>query len=215
MSIETNQMKFWSGDFGKEYTDRNPNDITQMEDLYIKSFGVNREQMNTEFLKNIPKDAKILEVGCNVGAQLQILQKMGFTNLYGIEIQWYAVEKAKSITKNINILQGSGFDIPFRDNYFDLVYTSGVLIHINPADLPVIMKEISRCSKSYIWGFEYFSEKVEDVNYRGNTGFLWKADYAQLYLNAINSISVVQKKYYPYTEQPQLKDCMFLLKKII
>lgn len=213
MSIETNQMKFWSGDFGKEYTDRNPNDITQMEDLYVKSFGVNREQMNTEFLKNIPKDAKILEVGCNVGAQLQILQKMGFTNLYGIEIQWYAVEKAKSITKNINILQGSGFDIPFKDNYFDVVYTSGVLIHINPSDLPVIMKEISRCSKSYIWGFEYFSEKVEDVNYRGNSGFLWKADYAQLYLNTINSISVIQKKYYPYTEQPQLKDCMFLLKK--
>jgi len=57
---------------------------------------------------------------------------MGFTNLYGIELQWYAVEKAKEYTKGINIIQGSGFDIPFKDGYFDLVITNGVLIHIAP-----------------------------------------------------------------------------------
>jgi pseudaminic acid biosynthesis-associated methylase len=212
MSLETNQVKFWSGDFGKEYTDRNPNNVNQMDELYIETFGVNRQQMNVEFLNSIPKNARILEVGCNVGVQLQILQKMGFTNLYGIEIQSYAVEKAKSLTKNINIIQGSGFDIPFKDNYFDLVYTSGVLIHISPADLTVIMKEISRCSNSLIWGFEYFSEKIEDIKYRENTGFLWKANYAQLYLNTITNLTIIKEKHYNYINQPQLKDSMFLIK---
>ena len=41
----------------------------------------------------------------------------------------YAVEKGKENTKGINIIQGSAFDLPYKDNYFDLVCTNGVLIH--------------------------------------------------------------------------------------
>ena len=41
---------------------------------------------------------------------------MGFTDLYGIELQKYAVEKAKANTEYINIIQDSPFDIPYKDN---------------------------------------------------------------------------------------------------
>jgi len=213
MKLETNQMKFWSGDFGKNYTDRNPNTGKQVEEYCINTYGVSRTEMNTEFLINFPKDIRILEVGCNVGAQLQTLQNMGYNNLYGIELQWYAVEKAKTLTKNINIIQGSGFDIPFKDNYFDLVYTSGVLIHINPNDLSVIFNEIARCSNKYIWGFEYFSEEVESINYRGNEGFLWKADYAKLFTNKVNNTKIIKQKKFEYLQDKKLTDNMFLISK--
>ena len=106
---------------------------------------------------------------------------MGFTNLHGIELQDYAVKKANELTKGINIIQGSGFEIPFGDNSFDLVYTHGVLIHINPNDLPKIMGEMNRVSSKYIWGFEYFNEETKQIPYRGHDGFMWKADYCDMF----------------------------------
>jgi len=71
------------------------------------------------------ENKRILEVGCNVGNQLRMLQRMGFNNLYGIELQQYAIEKAKALTKRINIIHGVADDIPFKDGYFDMVFTSG------------------------------------------------------------------------------------------
>jgi len=39
---------------------------------------------------------------------------MGFNNLYGIELQQYAIEKAKALTKRINIIHGVADDIPLK-----------------------------------------------------------------------------------------------------
>ena len=94
-------------------------------------YGYTRTEINSEFIGDFDRDMKILEVGSNVGNQLLCLQEMGFKSLYGIELQNYAVELSKSRTKRINIIEGSAFDIPFKDSYFDLVFTSGVLIHIS------------------------------------------------------------------------------------
>ena len=41
---------------------------------------------------------------------------------------------------------------------------------------------IYRCSKKYIWGFEYYAEKITAINYRGHENYLWKADYASLFM---------------------------------
>lgn len=213
--METRQTAFWSGNFGKEYTDRNPQNSEEWDQFYVNNWGVSRYQMNEEFLSAIDKDSKILEVGCNIGLQLLGLQKMGFKNLYGVELQQYAVEKAKSQTKGINIIQGSGFDIPFKDEYFDLVYTSGVLIHIAPSDLGTIIKEMVRCSKKWIWGFEYYDEQLREVNYRGNEGFLWKADYASIFREQFPALTLKKQKLYPYITEGQQanKDVMYLLEK--
>jgi len=45
------------------------------------------------------------------------------------------VERSKQNLKNIDILQGSAFDVPFKDGFFDLVFTSGVLIHLASGDI--------------------------------------------------------------------------------
>src|SRR5687768_14093370 len=123
--VQTKQTNFWEGDFGKEYTNRNTFSSEEWDEVYKKQWGLTKIEINTSFIGHLPKDIKILEVGCNTGMQLNGLQRMGFQNIYGIELQTYAVEKAKEITRNINIIQGSGFDIPFKNNYFDLVCTNG------------------------------------------------------------------------------------------
>jgi pseudaminic acid biosynthesis-associated methylase len=211
--MKTKQMNFWEGDFGKEYTDRNHFTDETWDSFYKKTWGKTKLEMNADFIGHLPKDIKILEVGCNIGIQLNGLQRAGFKNLYGIELQPYAVEEAKKLTKNINIITGSGFDLPFKDNYFDVVCTNGVLIHISPADLPKIMQEMIRCSKKYIWGFEYFAETITPINYRGHENYLWKADYADLFTKESADLKLVKKEFYPYLDNPANKDYMYLLEK--
>ncbi|MBK7128947.1 MAG: methyltransferase domain-containing protein [Crocinitomicaceae bacterium] len=215
MEFKTEQTDFWSGNFGKDYTERNLFTESEWDSYYLKQYGLTKLEMNDEFIGNLPKDAKILEVGCNIGMQLRGLQSQGFTNLYGIELQWYGVERSKELLKGINIIQGSGFDIPFRDNYFDVVVTNGVLIHISPNDYTKIMSEIYRCSKKYIWGFEYFADQITEINYRGNTGFLWKADFAKEFQNRFSDLKMVKTKLYPYINQVESgnTDAMYLLSK--
>ena len=209
---KSKQIDFWQGDFGKSYNSRNSFSQAEWDQFYTKTWGITRIEMNQKCIGDLPKDSKILEVGSNIGMQLEGLQRMGFTNLYGIEIQQEAVELSKKTTKNINIIQGSAFDIPFKDNYFDVVFTSGVLIHIAPGDLPEVMDEMFRCSSKYIFGFEYFNEEVTDVLYRDNSGFLWKADYADLFLKRFPQLSIVEKDFYKYKENENV-DCMYLLSK--
>ena len=208
----TVQEKFWESEFGKDYTERNNyTDPAVLDTFYTEQWGVTRTAMNQEFLNGLSL-GPILEVGCNVGNQLNMLQSQGHTSLYGIELQPYAVERAKALTHDLNIIQGSAFDLPFKDNYFDVVFTAGVLIHINPVDLPKAMAEMYRVSKKYIWGFEYFSSEVTAINYRDNTDKLWKADYAKLFQAQFPDLKLVKQKEYPYTTGTNV-DVMYLLEK--
>jgi len=208
----TEQMKKWMGEFGKEYTDRNALTLDKMDELYRKNYRITRTQLNNLFIGELDRAIKILEVGSNIGNQLLLLQKMGFKNLYGIEINSYAVEISKSRTKNINIIQGSAFDIPLKDEYFDLVFTSGLLIHIAPSDIEIVMQEIYRCTKEYIWGFEYYADKYTEIVYRGKRNLLWKANFPRLYLDLFDDLELVKEKRLEYLNDNNI-DVMFLLKK--
>lgn len=212
---KNDQERFWAGDFGKEYTDRNTRERDELNKVYENWYGVSRTRMNEAFLASLPKDIRILEVGCNTGMQLACLQSMGFTSLYGIELQEYAVQKAKDYTQGINVIHGSAFDIPFKDKFFDLVFTSGVLIHIAPENLPKVFSEMYRCSNRFIWGFEYYAEKTTTINYRGNEGFLWKADYEKLMRDQFKDLTLVKKASYPYITDAEKGnvDYMYLIEK--
>lgn len=207
------QMETWSGKFGKDYTDRNLITLDNMEKMYLGNFGISRTEMNQYFLNDIQKGIKILEVGSNVGIQLLCLQNMGYENLYGIELQHYAVELSKSRTKSINIIQGSAFDIPFKDRYFDLVFTSGLLIHISPNDIGEVMEEICRCSNKYIWGFEYYADQYTEINYRGENNLLWKTNFAQYFLDNIADLHLVRRQKYKYVGSNNT-DEMYLLERV-
>jgi pseudaminic acid biosynthesis-associated methylase len=212
MDKTTDQMKKWAGEFGKNYTDRNPSSLAELEQLYSKNYGITRTQMNTLFLGDMPKSLEILEVGANIGNQLLCLQKMGFTNLHGIELQAYAVEKAQSVIGSGKVIQGSALDIPHPSASFDLVFTSGVLIHISPKDINQVLNEIYRCSRKYIFGFEYYAESLTEVNYRNEKGLLWKTDFAKLYSQQFPNLKLLKEARFKYLENDNT-DTMFLLEK--
>jgi len=208
----TMQMKEWIEDFGKKYTDRNALTIDEMNEMYKKKSGISKEDLNNLFIAEMNRNIKILEVGSNIGNQLLLLQRMGFKNLYGIEPQEYAVQLSKDRTKNINIIKGDAFDIPFKDKFFDIVFTSGVLIHIHKQNIKKAIREIYRCSNRYIWGFEYYADTYTEILYRGKKNLLWKANFPKIYMDIFPDLKIVKIQVLKYLENNNT-DIMFLLRK--
>jgi pseudaminic acid biosynthesis-associated methylase len=195
--MKTDQIKVWTSSFGQEYNLRNIYEsIDDHNNSYLDFYGKTKDDLNKEILSFLPKDLKILEIGSNVGYQLASLQRFGFSNLFGIEIQRECVDRAKHLWTGIDIIDGSGFDIPFKSNYFDLVFTNNVLIHISPKDIDIVLSEMYRVSSKYIYGFEYFSENYEKVEYRNHKDLLWKTDFENLFLQKFHNLkSVFNRKY--------------------
>jgi len=212
MGKVTEQINVWMGTFGKEYTDRNAVTLEQMDELHKKSYGISKTELNETFVGDLERSVKILEVGSNLGNQLLSLQKMGFENLYGIEVNSYAIEQAKANTRNINIIQGDAFDIPFKDRYFDLVFTSGVLIHIAPQDIERALREIHRCSREYIWGYEFYADTYTEVRYREHDNLLWKTDFVSLYLELFDDLYLIKENRIKHIDNDNV-NTMFLIKK--
>jgi len=209
----TNQEREWESKFGKEYTDRNIFTSVELDKEYTEWYGVTRTAMNEEFLGGKDLEGKkFLEVGSNVGNQLRLLEDMGFKNLCGLELQEYAVKIAKELSSTIEFVNNTGAKMPFEDGTFDLVFTSGVLIHISPENIGAVLDEIYRCSKEYIWGFEYYAAEYTEINYRGNNELLWKTNFAQLYLDRYPDLELVHEKKYNYLADDNV-DSMYLLRK--
>jgi pseudaminic acid biosynthesis-associated methylase len=214
MDRSNEQIHKWSSGFGKAYTDRNALTVEQMDKRSVQQLGVSRSELYKTFLGQIDHSIRILEVGSNIGNQLICLQELGFEYLYGIEIQRYAVELSNSRTEKINIIQGSAFDIPFKDRKFDLVFTSGLLIHIIPENLRAVLSEICRCTKHYILGYEYCADRLTEVLYREHRNMLWKADFARIYLENFKGLELVCERRIKYLQNDNV-DSMFLIRKVI
>lgn len=166
----TSQLELWKSAFGREYTDRNdqekPERVTSWRRLLD---GI------------VPRRA--CEVGCNVGWNLEYLRRLGVEELYAVEPQAYAVSRARARNPVFNVLQGTAFDLPFKDGFADLAFTSGVLIHIAPDQIGAALDEIYRVSNRYIVAIEYgmAHQKDQEVLYRGKQSALWKRDHGALW----------------------------------
>ena len=206
-------LNMWSGEFGNAYTKRNVTNVRT--DDYIQKYGTTRGYMNNLTLAKIPKSVRVLEIGCNAGQQLMRLKEMGFKEerLYGIEPNESAVKLCKQHLPKANITHGVGTNIPFKDDFFPLVFTSGVLMHIPKKDLTIVMKEICRCSNRWIWGFEYWAPIRVEVEYRKNEGMLWRDDWVTMYNELDHRFHIISEDFYPYRKSTEELSTMFLLER--
>ncbi|MBD2713632.1 class I SAM-dependent methyltransferase [Microvirga sp. STR05] len=78
---------------------------------------------------NLPKDARILEIGCSGGPLQQRLRDTGYHEVSGIDISETAIALAQQ--RGIpNVAVMDGIKLEFADSSFDLVVASDVLEHI-------------------------------------------------------------------------------------
>lgn len=104
-------------------------------------------------------DARVLEIGSNVGRNLNAMLKNGYMNLSGIEINSNAVEAMKThypeLAKKVRIYNTTVEEKirEFADNEFVLVFTVAVLMNIH-SESEWIFSEMVRIAKKFIIIFE-------------------------------------------------------------
>jgi pseudaminic acid biosynthesis-associated methylase len=211
--MERDPKEMWNSEFGERWTERSAKTVEELNSHSKEIYGVDKFERLERFLGDIDRDAAVLEVGSNVGTQLLCLKEMGFENLYGIDIQRKAVEEAHRQRPELDIIEGDAADIPFKNEFFDLVFTSGVLIHISPEDIHEVLDEIVRCTSEWVYGQEYYAEEYTEVTYRGHENLLWKADFPSLFEQGrdVELVDVEHRQNSAYSGE--VIDVEYLLKK--
>jgi pseudaminic acid biosynthesis-associated methylase len=209
---DTPQLDAWRGDFGREYTERSRFSLDDQNQHWMEVYGVRATDFFERNLEGVDRSARVLEVGCNLGNKLMLMQSLGFTDLYGIEPAAYAVTQARARNPGLDLLRADAMDLPFKDDFFDFVFTCGVLIHIHPDDLAQAQREILRVSKRWVFGYEYFSDEPAEMDYRGNDGLLFKRDFSAAYQQLDPALAVVRTENLPYLGE-DLVDQAYLLER--
>jgi SAM-dependent methyltransferase len=108
---------------------------------------------------------KILDIGCGKGFQLyEISLLVPGVEIYGIDISSYAIENAKEEVKD-RLQVGNANNLPFSDNYFDLVFSITTLHNLHNYELNKALREMERVGKKnkYLCVESYRNEE-EKVN---------------------------------------------------
>lgn len=205
MSQQSDGAKTWAGDAGRQYTDRNPRTVEGMNELRDDAYGHTQFELDERFLGELDRDLRILEVGSNVGVQLRILREMGFENVYGLDVNRYALARSRTEAPDIEVVQASALDIPFPTDAFDLVFTIGVLVTIPPEKVDRAVDEIVRCSRRYVWGLEFFAEEHTAIRDRG---LYWKGDFPGRFRER-HDLRTVRAERLPYLDDDN-EDVMYL-----
>jgi pseudaminic acid biosynthesis-associated methylase len=176
MTYKTEQEAFWSGEFGNGYLNRN--DSEQLV--------VSRMVHFAKFLESAPRVKSIIELGCNIGLNLQALKRLNKDfELSAYEINSVAAGKAKQLNV-ADITCGTIINNIKSEKTFDLAFTSGVLIHIDPAHLDDVYQNLYNLSNRYILINEYYNPTPMMVEYRGAQDRLFKRDFAGELMDKFN-----------------------------
>jgi len=171
----------WAGEFGVEYSGRNAEAGARRRSFW------RRVIVGTEA-------SRVLEVGCNTGPNLRWLAELVEpSGVYGVDVNEGALEHVRRSLPGVTAVNASARRLPFPDRSFDLVFTTGVLIHIPPDVLPLAMGEIVRCSHRFVLCGEYYAEEPTEVPYRGARGALFKRDYGALYEELFPELELVEQ----------------------
>lgn len=139
---------------------RRPDDGANDPELYIE--GAQRNALLIRLVSKYvaDKNARILELGCNVGRNLEALRGEGYAALEGVEISQPALdllakthpELAKVATLRCGTIESTLPDLP--DGHFDLVYTMAVLEHLHPDSEKEVFEQMVRVAKKHVFTIE-------------------------------------------------------------
>lgn len=168
MTYSTEQEQFWAGEFGEGYIERNSD-----ESVFVSNVALFRD-----ILRHTAGVSSVVELGCNIGLNLRALKFISPSmHLVGYEINEQAA--ALAAASNVGeIRQETILNDLTSGGKYDLAFTKGVLIHINPEELSKVYENLHVLSQRYIVVCEYYNPSPVKVAYRGNSDRLFKRDFA-------------------------------------
>jgi len=121
------------------------------DDYYHKSI--------LSLLSHIDFDS-VLDIGCGDGHLCHLFRERGIRNVAGVDISKTRVAICASQYQECEFKQGSAYDIPYKDNSFDLVTAIEVIEHLEE---PLkALKDIKRVSKKYIMFQVPYNEVIKE-----------------------------------------------------
>lgn len=104
--------------YGQSYEEENPH------------WCLGQKKSIDEFLiPLIQKDSVILDAACGDGSGMLHLVENGYENIIGIDINDNKLNRAALKVGNDKVLNSHISSLPFKDNYFDVVWSSHTLEH--------------------------------------------------------------------------------------
>ncbi len=131
--------------------------------------------------KYLDKKDSILEIGCNVGRNLNVLSEDGYKNLSGLEISSAAVEAGKSMFPKLKakIHVGALEDLVTTLPEYDVIFSLAVFEHIHFLS-DWVFPEIQKRAKKFIITIEDEKNKT------------WK-HFPRNYKNVFNALEQVEE----------------------
>lgn len=163
------QEIFWSELYAEDYIKKNAEFDTIL--------GV---QAWEKMLASTSGITSLLECGCNIGRNIDSLDRLlPSASKSIIEISKPAFDFVSSRHALAQKFNGSILESPLEGS-FDLVYTMGVLIHINPDELLANLQKAYNYSNKYLLFGEYFNRTPIMLDYQGQKNRLFKRDFGKL-----------------------------------
>lgn len=203
-TFQTEQEKFWAGNFGNEYTVRNENQTILSSNIALFS----------KILASTSSVHSVMEFGANIGLNIRAIKHLlPSVQTAALEINEQAVQTL-SLIDGLQVYHKSIFDFS-PDKKFDFVLIKGVLIHLNPSKLKEAYETIYQTSSRYICIAEYYNPSPVEISYRGHSDKLFKRDFAGEMLDTFKDLKLVDYGfvYHRDTNFPQDDISWFLLKK--
>jgi pseudaminic acid biosynthesis-associated methylase len=167
------QQDFWARVYAEEYIAKN--------NTFDKALGCEAWR---KMLAKAGPIRSILECGCNIGRNIRFLDEVEpKASKSIIEISEPAFDFVSRQHRLFHAHKGAIETSDFGGELFDLVFTTGVLIHIHPDDLLKNMEVMFRHSQRYVLIGEYFNRTPVMLEYRGEKNKLFKCDFGKLFID--------------------------------
>ncbi len=117
----------------------------KIAESYAKEFSKPSEYIE-EFLALLPKNAKILDVGCGVGVDAGFMASEGF-EIIGVDLSKEMLNIARQKFPQIDFRHQDIRELDFPPNSFDGILASCSLIHIPKKDVPALLEKFHQILK--------------------------------------------------------------------
>lgn len=192
---ELHPLDHWTGKFGYEYQLRNISTWTSIKNR-ARMFGdvfMALENQNRKKQSEKPFPESFIEVGGGSGDNLRAIDMIYERSRAPIKLMSCDPNESarKAMADIATVMPGDLSGLPYGDASADLVFTSGVLIHVHPDDLPKALSEIHRVSKRWILSIEYFNATPDEIPYRGKSGMLWRRDWGEAWMTQFPDLNPI------------------------
>src|SRR5574344_624701 len=151
-------------------------------DEYFKTKMKLKKKFLNQVLKYYDGEKPVLECGAGTGKFSAYLALKGLKT-YAMDLEEAMVDQAKELSKqvsptnNVNVFQGDIRKIPFKDKYFSVTHSSGVMEHYSDDEIVDIINEQLRVSDICVFSVPtpYFEKKM-----LGNERFMRKKEWRKI-----------------------------------